>query len=84
MKKVLCGLVIALMMTGSVDAKKFSDGTGNIRILEMRSEKDTDYMKVRTYCIHGNMFVSFSRIKERFSSNQVFTNQDGKSLPKEC
>tara|TARA_R110002012_G_scaffold321871_2_gene552011 strand:- start:6908 stop:7162 length:255 start_codon:yes stop_codon:yes gene_type:complete len=84
MKKVLCGLVIALMMTGSGYAKKFSDGTGNIILLELRVEKDTDYMKVRTYCIHGNMFVSFLSGNDGFSSNQVFTNQDGKSLPKEC
>ena len=79
MKKVLCGLVIALMMTGSGYAK-ISNGEGNIKVLENRNKPDTDWKRIRTYCIHGYMFVSI----EGYSSNQIFTNQDGKSLPKKC
>ena len=34
MKKVLLGLVIAVMMTGSGYAIKIPDGEGNIKVLE--------------------------------------------------
>jgi hypothetical protein len=84
MKKVLCGLVIALMMIGNVDAEKFSNGTGNLRILEERFSARGSFLQLETYCIHGTIFVTFYDFDSNLSSNQIFINQNGKSLPKEC
>ena len=81
MKKVLIGLVIAVMMTGS--------GYAQIVLLKSSKTLPTDFHIV---CIDGYKFVHASRLE--YSSNdtnaiagalvQHFSIQDGKSLPTQC
>ena len=81
MKKVLLGLVIAVMMTGSLKAE--------IRPIDSKRSLKSDRL-IYTTCVDGYLFVDISRrtfgksTYEAPSITQHFSIQNGKSLPTQC
>ena len=95
MKKILCGLVIALMMTGN--------GYAELRTMGPNADKrhNGNYMKGGYYlnfvCVDGYKFVvgksyphtldtrsTLTDSPQTLSVTQVFEKLDGHSVPKEC
>ena len=76
MNKILIALVLAVVMSGNVFAE-------DIKLLQKKSLGSRINPSAETYCVEGYMFVVF-RKRNGIASSQIFTNQDGKSLPKEC
>ena len=93
MKKVLCGLVIAVMMTGS----------GYTETVKLNQNKVDSSIYISTLCVDGYKFVMAHRTKTSKNRHslpsrgeehtgvsttnnitQHFSIQDGKSLPTQC
>ena len=81
MKKVICGLLIALVTTGGGYAEKVSD---NIQLLESIRIKGKPGAFIKTYCIYDYLFIGFATVEPYQAHSQHFSIQGGKSMPTKC
>ena len=84
MKKVLCGLVIAIMMTGSGYAETVGDNIKSLESIKLKGKKGKPGAFIKTYCVYDYLFIGFANFEHIQTHSQHFSIQDGKSMPTKC